>query len=40
MIQDAVALGLGNPQELKGFKEGIMRNIDREVDEWISVNQL
>ncbi|XP_073265324.1 uncharacterized protein [Populus alba] len=39
MIQDAVALGLGNPQELKGFKEGIMRNIDREVDEWTSVNQ-
>jgi hypothetical protein len=40
MIQDAVALGLGNPQELKGYKEGIMRNIDREVEEWTSVNQL
>jgi len=40
MIQDAVALGLGNPQELKGYEEGIMRNIDREVDEWTSVNQL
>jgi hypothetical protein len=40
MIQDAVALGLGNPQELKGYEEGIMRNIDREVDEWTSVKQL
>jgi len=40
MIQDALALGLGNPQELKGYEEGIMRNIDREVDEWTSVNQL
>jgi hypothetical protein len=40
MIQDVVALGLGNPQELKGYEEGIMRNIEREVDEWTSVNQL
>jgi len=40
MIQDVVALGLGNPQELKGYEEGIMRNIDREVNEWTSVNQL
>lgn len=39
MIQDVVALGLGNPQELKGYEEGIMRNIEREVDEWTSVNQ-
>jgi hypothetical protein len=40
MIQDVVVLGLGNSQELKGYEEGIMRNIDREVDEWTSVNQL
>ena len=40
MIQDVMALGLGNPQELKGYEEGIMRNIDREVEEWTLVNQL
>ena len=40
MIHEVVALGLGKTQELKLYEEGIKGNIDREVDEWTSVNQL
>jgi hypothetical protein len=37
---DAAALGLGNFRDLIVYEEGVRGNIDREVDEWISVNQL
>jgi hypothetical protein len=40
MIQDAVTLGLGNPRDLTAYEDGIWSNIDREVDEWTSINQL
>lgn len=40
MIHDAVASGMRNPQELKMYEEGIKGNIDKEVDEWTSTNQL
>uniref|UniRef100_A0A2K2A379 Uncharacterized protein n=1 Tax=Populus trichocarpa TaxID=3694 RepID=A0A2K2A379_POPTR len=40
MIQDAVTLGLGNPRDLTAYEDGIWSNIDREVDEWTSINRL
>jgi len=40
MLHDAAALGLGIYQDLIGYEEGVRGNIDREVDEWTSVNQL
>ncbi|XP_073264031.1 uncharacterized protein [Populus alba] len=40
MLHDAAALGLGTFQDLIGYEEGVRGNIDREVDEWKSVNQL
>jgi len=36
----AAALGLGNFRDLIVYEEGVRGNIDREVDEWTSVNQL
>uniref|UniRef100_B9IP89 Uncharacterized protein n=1 Tax=Populus trichocarpa TaxID=3694 RepID=B9IP89_POPTR len=38
MIDNAVALALGNPRDLKVYEEGIRGNIDKEVDEWTSIN--
>jgi hypothetical protein len=40
MLHDAAALGLGIYQDLIGYEEGVRGNIDREVDEWTSANQL
>ena len=40
MLHDAAARGLGTFQDLIGYEEGVRGNIDREVDEWKSVNQL
>jgi len=40
MLHDAAALGLGIYQDLMGHEEGVRGNIDREVDEWTSANQL
>ena len=40
MLHDAAALGLGIYQDLIGYEEGVRGNIDREVDEWTSINQL
>ncbi|KAJ6923375.1 hypothetical protein NC652_016878 [Populus alba x Populus x berolinensis] len=40
MIQDTVALAPGNPRNLTVYADGIWGNIDREVDEWTSINQL
>ena len=40
MLHDAAALGLGTFQDLIGYEEGVRGNIDKEVDEWTSVNQL
>ena len=40
MLYDATALGLGIFQYLIGYEEGVRGNIDREVDEWTSANQL
>jgi hypothetical protein len=40
MLHDAAALGLGIYQDLIGYEEGVRGNIDREVEEWTSANQL
>ena len=40
MLHDAAALGLGTFQDLIRYEEGVWGNIDREIDEWTSVNQL
>jgi hypothetical protein len=40
MLHEAAALGLGIYQDLIGYEAGVRGNIDREVDEWTSANQL
>ena len=40
MLHDAATLGLGTFQDLIRYEEGVWGNIDREIDEWTSVNQL
>ena len=40
MLHDAAALGLGFYEDLMGYEDGVRGNIDREVDEWTSANQL